>query len=277
MPVDNSITSTTTRKFICPYIASMDASGDAMYSYVQQESVTITGIHYNFEATLSPADTADLLNAFTVSGNGPADGFSVVLSDTSKLERVLTKYIASATETASPAAGAMVGSTLNAQLVEDLKNGLKAAINGAGAYAGAGVNGDGLINTVENLDVTNVVVSVNAAGGAKNMAEGLVAVPERCELIYTQIPAEGLNLYMDSSENQTTSALPLQGGDVLVLVWDVDVLDVTPNKKQVDVANGLGTAVAGAYTSTLHYNEPSKRCAFALTMAGSGKIAGLNK
>jgi hypothetical protein len=80
---------------------------------------------------------------------------------------------------------------------------------------------------------------------------------------------------MDASENQVTSALPLQGGDVLVFVWDVNLGDVTPNKSQVDVTGAIGTPVAGGYTSNLHYNEPSKRCAFALTMAGSGKIANL--
>lgn len=279
-------------KFICPFVAAMDASGAANFSYVQQETVMIAGIDYNFAATLDAPDTKSLLEAFLVSGNGPDNGFSVTLSGSANLQTVLAKYINSAVETASPAAGAAVGRTLNAQLVEDLKNGLKAAINGAGAYAGANTDpSDNLINTVENLDVTGVEVTVNAAGGAAAMAAGLTDATHgqnRCELIYTQIPPANLNVYMDSSENQVTSALPLQGGDVLVFVWDVDVDDVVPTKAQVDVtgANGAQAAsgaqsqttvsnVAGAYTSALHYNEPSKRCAFALTMAGSGKIAGL--
>lgn len=287
--------STGLNKFICPFVAAMDASGAANFSYVQQETVTIAGIDYNFAATLDAPDTKSLLEAFLVSGNGPDNGFSVTLSGSANLQTVLAKYINSAVETASPAAGAEVGRTLNAQLVEDLKNGLKAAIMGnpgAGAYAGANTDpSDNLINTVENLDVTGVAVTVDAAGGAANMAAGLTDATHgqnRCELIYTQIPPANLNVYMDSSENQVTSALPLQGGDVLVFVWDVDLSDVVPTKAQVDMtgANGAQAAsgaqsqttvsnVAGAYTSALHYNEPSKRCAFALTMAGSGKIADL--
>jgi len=290
-----SSVSTALNKFICPFVAAMGATGSANYAYVQQEKVTIAGIDYNFAATLSAADTKKLLEAFTVSGNGPANGFNVTLSGSGDLQAVLAAYIASALETSSPAAGAVAGRTLNAQLVADLANGLKAAINGAGAYASAPNDGtgpafgaappnsiDGLINTVENLDVTNVSVTVDALGGALAMATGLTDA--RCDLIYEQIPATGLNLYMDASENQVTSALPLAGGDVLVFVWDVDLQDVVPVKSQLQVPAGQtpGTApvsvadIAGNYTSGLHYNEPAKRCAFALTMAGgSGKITGL--
>jgi hypothetical protein len=273
-------------KYICPFIAAMGATGAAAYQYVQQETVSIAGIDYNFAATLDAADTKSLLEAFTVSGNGPSSGaglnFSVVLSGSVALQTVLAKYIGSALETASPAAGAALSRTLKAQLIEDLKNGLKAAIMGnpgAGAYAGANsAPADNLINTVENLDVTGVDVTVDAAGGAAAMAAGLTDATDgqdRCEVIYTQILPAALNVYMDASENQVTSALPLQGGDVLVFVWDVDLSDVVPAKTQMDVTGAQGTAVAGAYTSNLHYNEPSKRCAFALTMNGSGKIEGL--
>ncbi len=59
---------TASAKFIAPFCAGMAASGSADYVYVQQETVTIGGINYEFDMTLSSQQTVDLLNSFTRSG-----------------------------------------------------------------------------------------------------------------------------------------------------------------------------------------------------------------
>jgi len=261
-----STASTAAAKFVAPYVASMDASGAADFVYIQQETVSITGIDYEFDVTLSSANTKKLLEAFTVSGKGVDASFNVTLSSSADFREVLMAVINGAQE----ASNAGTNKTATTQLEADLHAGLVAAIGT-----------DSLINTVENIDVTGVDVTIDSSGGSANMADNLS--DERCRLIYTQIPAAALNLYMDGSENQTTSALPLKGGDVLTFVFDVNVSDVVPNKSQTDVNTGAnpqgvtsGTS-AGNYTSNLHYDLASKRIAFNLTMHGTAGavIAGL--
>jgi hypothetical protein len=260
--MSSSIATTASNRFIAPYVASMDADGSANFVYVQQETVSITGIDYQFDVTLDEALTKKLLEAFTVSGHGVDDDANVTLEAPQDLQDVLKEVINGASFEAKRAVGADdIGVT--EQLRRDLWAGLYAAIGA-----------DNLVNTVENLDVTDVSVIVDSSGGAADMASEMT--DDRATVIYTQIPAAGLNVYMDaSSEEQDTSALPLSGGDVLTFVFDIDLSNVVPSKSQVDITGTEGTAVEGKYTSGLHFNLASKRCAFNLTMAGTGKISGL--
>jgi hypothetical protein len=259
--------STTSTRFIAPYVASMDASGAADYEYIQQETVSISGIDYEFDVTLDASGAAKLLNAFTVSGKGTDSNFNVVLSNSADFQAVLASVINGADE----ASNATTSKTATTQLEADLEAGLLAAINV-----------DDLINTVQDVGFTNVDVTIASAAGAADMASNLTN--ERCRLIYTQIPwGSRNNKYMDADENQTTSALPLLAGDVLTFVFDVDLSDVEPAKSQDDVNTSADPAgvtsgtSAGNYTSGLHYNLASKRIAFNIAMPGASgeELAGL--
>lgn len=249
--------STTGTRFIAPYVASMDASGAADYQYIQQETVSISGIDYEFDVTLDASGAAKLLNSFTVSGKGTDASFNVVLSNSADFQAVLASVINGADEASK------AGKTATTQLEADLLAGLLQAINV-----------DDLINTVQDVGFTNVDVTIASAAGAADMASNLTN--ERCRLIYTQIPWGSRDgKYMDASENQTTSALPLLGGDVLTFVFDVNLSDVVPAKSQEDVNTSADPAdvtsgqAAGNYTSGLHYDLASKRIAFNIAMPGS--------
>jgi hypothetical protein len=247
--------STGAAKFVVPYVASMDASGAADYVFVQQETVAIAGIDYEFDAILTVERAAALCNAFTVSGKGVDESLNVVLSDAAGLQAVLTSVINGANE----AENASSSKTATTQLEYDLHQGLLAAINS-----------DNLLNTVQDVDFINVDVTIDSSGGAADMTDNLS--DERCRLIYTQIPF-GLR-YQDASENSEISALPLLGGDVITFVFDVDLSDVVPAKSQVDIntsADPAGVTTgqeAGNYISGIHFNLASKRIAFNIAMPG---------
>jgi hypothetical protein len=260
--MSTSSATTAAKRFIAPFVAAMDASGAAAFDYVQQETVSIAGIQYEFDRTIFESGAAILLNCFTVSGNGPSgEGFQVTVTDPVVLHGYLKAFINGDGGSASVSSLNANNKTPTQQFIANLHAGLTAAISN-----------DDLINTVENLDVTDVDVTLDASGGASNMIDGLTAA--RCNLIYTQIPKETLNLYMDGSENQVTSALPLQKGDVLTFVYDVHLSDVVPVKSYLNtgadataLADPLsGTAVSEKYTSSLHYELPSTRIAINVRM-----------
>lgn len=261
-----SSVSTSASRFIAPYVATMDASGAADYVYVQQENISIAGIDYEFDVTLSTnAMAIKLLDSFTVSGNGVNGNLNVSLTNITDFQEVLRAVINGAEEASRN------NKTATTQLETDLHAGLYAAISG-----------DELINSVQNLDVTGVEVTIDASGGASDMAGNMN--DERCRLIYTQIPfGSRVGKYYDASENQTTSALPLLAGDILSFVFDVDVSDVVPVKTQTDIntsadPNAVTSGqVNGNFTSSLHYNLASKRIVFNITMPGTAgeEIEGL--
>jgi hypothetical protein len=274
MPVADKISSAS--NYVCPFIADMDASGEANIAYVQQHIVSITNIDYEFDATLSAENTAKLLNAFTVSGTGPdstgnlgagdASGsqFNVTLSSASHLQDVLQAVINGAEADVATNGD----KTATSQLKDDLVTALKAVFNS-----------DDLINTVENYN--GISVTIASAEGAAAMASGLD--DDFCKLLYSQIPKTQLNVYMDTSENQLTDALPLQGGDVISFVFDVALGAVTPTVQRSAVGatapaagetDATVTESAGDYNgTTLYWAGQSKRIAFNLTMEGSGALA----
>lgn len=266
--------STSASRMIAPYVADMDASGAATFDIVQQESYQIDGVDYEFDATLSDAKSVQLLDCFTVTGKGPSNAnpadpnFNVELTDPAALQALLMSVINGEDEASSG------GNTATSRLVVDLHTGLIAAIAG-----------DNLINTAENVDVSDVSVTIDSSGGAANMAAGLTE--NRCKLIYTQVPKETLNLYMDASENATTSALLLKSGDKLTFVFDIHLSDVVPVKAWVDVTTNPGVQdapsdvntaapqadaapVAENYTSSLHYDLATKRVAFNVQLSSGG-------
>ena len=255
---------TASARFIAPYVATMNATGAADYVYIQQETVSIAGIDYEFDITLGSGQAKLLLEAFTASGKGVDASFNVTLSNSAHFQQVLVGIIGAAVRSSNSKTAAQ-------QLGSDLHNGLLAAIKG-----------DSLINSVENVDFTNVSVTLDASGGAADMATNMN--DERCRLIYTQIPwGSRVGKYQDASENPTTSALPLLAGDILTFVFDVNVSDVVPNKSQTDINTAADPAAvttgteAGKYTSSLHYDLASKRLAFNATMPGTAgdELAGL--
>jgi hypothetical protein len=257
--------------FVCPFIAAMGASGEAVFSYQQQETVAIAGIHYTFGATLNDAESVKLLNAFKVDGKGHA--LAVTLHTPDNLKEVLAAAIARANDGEEDAEEKLAG---------DLYDGLLAAIGS-----------DELVNTVEHVDISGVVVHIDASGGADDMASNLNE--PRCNVIYTQIPGARLSqsAYMDvSGEEKLTTALPLNKGDTLTFVFDVQVNEVEPTKSTTiatglnqgndTTADGAVSNVPGQYTSGLSFTMPSKRIAFNLKFTnGSGPFtvggsAGLN-
>jgi len=278
---------TNVDRMIVPYIGEMNADGSANYQYVQQETYQIAGVDYEFDVTLDVATSEKLLKCFDVSGKGIDGGFDVALVNQADAADVLADVInggGGVTAAARVAAGAAKRAADNkdatAQLVDDLHAGLVAAIAG-----------DGLNNSVENLNVTEVVVSMQSAAGAADMASHLAGNNNYCKLLYTQIPPATLALYMDASgtptaENSNTRALPLKKGDKLTFVWDVDLSNVVPNKTQVDITfagantpiapNTGGVAVApnvetlAGYSSALHYDLQRKRIAFNVQLSSGG-------
>jgi hypothetical protein len=251
-----SSATTAIKRFIAPYVASMDASGAASHVYVQQETVNIAGIDYEFTSALGEAASIQLLNAFTRTGKAVDGNLNVTLSDSNAFQSVLRSVINGANQATNG------GQNATSQLVIDLHNGLLEAIKG-----------DALINTVQNVDFTDVSVTIDASSGTIDMATNMT--DERCTLIYNQIPWGGrVGVYQDSSENAITSALPLVGGDVLTFVFDVDLSDVVPAKSQVDITTSadpddvITGQVAGKYTSSLHYNLATKRIAFNIRING---------
>ena len=256
-------------RVIVPTIGAFDASGSATFKYLQQETVTIANIDREFDTPLSEDETKKILEAFTVAGKGPSAGagqFNVTLTDALGLEQVLVTAIGSATDTDGNTADVALGNDITGSLVSQIQS-------------------DGLINTVEDAALSAITLALDASGGAIDLAGQLDV--SACERIYLQIPATTLSLYMDASENQTTSALPLAVGDKLTFVFDIWVSTVAVTAQQVvitgDISGGTingntdinSGIVTGEYTSTITASSlPTKRYAFNLTMTQTGKNPG---
>jgi len=258
---------TTGTRFIAPFVAAMSASGSAAFETVRQESVKIENIKYEFDYQLDDAAARSVLQSFEVSGKGPNSSipFKVSLVNSSALGETLVTAITSATSATSK--------TVKTQLEADLNAGLKALIGS-----------DGLINTLENDDLSGTSVTINARNGASNMVQGLTDA--RCNLIYTQIPDATLDGYDDASENQVTSALPLNKGDELTFVFNVSLSAVTASSTITNTGVGASATaqdgaivsnVSGAYSATaLVFTVPAARIAINLKLhTGGGVFADL--
>jgi azurin len=205
-------------------IAEMDASGQAALTTLQKVTVSVS---YDdlYEHTLSFQDSAKLCKAFTISGaveNGVTvggDNFAATLSNATDFEAVLASNmeVALCKEYSSnddiSGSDALVG--LNLTLKQTLYNGMLNKFKRVFA--------DSLPNLLESdWSLSN---QVDYAGGAANMRELIVAA--EAEIIAQQIPESNYALYMDGSENATTTALPLKHGDSIVFVFHVNEAGVS--------------------------------------------------
>lgn len=241
---------TTSTKFVVPIIADMDASGAATLGVIQQETVAITGIHYEYDVSLNEVDSAKLLNAFKVHGRGPtaadADGgFYVELLNSTDLKALL--------------AAGIDGSNAAA----DLRAFAKASIESA-------INSDNLINTVEDATINVTSFTVDASGAAVDMDSKLKAEQDATNTIYTQIPSSTLNLYMDADEGATTDALPMKPRDTLTFVFDCTPT-VTVSKTLTQDSSVYGDPVTGAYAPALNAAVENRRLAFNFIVNAPGK------
>lgn len=276
-------------------ITTLTAVGDASHNYVQQDTVSIAGIHYQFDISLNLAQSCDLLNCFDVSGNGPNDGFAVQLAAVARTgvsgQAALAAIIADALDgqAATGAAGSWAnvakgGSTVGdsdstvTMLEKDLWQGLVDVIRS-----------DGLINTVEDVLLrTEVDVTIGAAAAAAACAAELAGSQAHRNILFTQLPNSNFMLYSDASENTTTGALPMKDGDVLTFVFDCDMDNVTPTSQakvpKAGAASGAAAAADGpasqaaatpaGYAGSVSFNLGKKRLALNLQVRNPAGVAG---
>jgi hypothetical protein len=305
--------STTSSMFVCPNIASMDASGNATYNTTstQQQAVSIAGIDQVFACeTADDAQSAKLLNCFTVSGYGSGAGvdasnneLSVVVDAKADFQEVLIDAIERAIAESNSAEDAAAGvSSTNAN--DFMTDGLKADLDALllRLYApqttrtGVAVTnpGDEMANTVKGLlRWDSVSVVLDSSGGAANMWDDLAAVPADVRSIYLQIPEATQALYLDANDNPNTAALPMQKGDTLTFVFNVSSNAVAfhdAGNAETDEAALNPTPDAGVSQSQvpesgyvrdanqlhLSYTGPARRLAFKIKIKGeSGPVSGL--
>ena len=268
--------------YVAPFVAALDTSGAAVLTAVQlnQLKVTVAAIQRTFKVTLDAAQTAALLNSFTVSKNGA--NLKVELNKAA-FKAVLDAVIDNAQDEAAAAIPADTANGSKGRLAkpagtveEWLTHGLKNTLV------------DYILRTLKvSAEVASAPVSVNAGSAAsQSMADGLAPVgadnSDVLEAIYLQIMQPTLELYKEDNI-PTTNALPLKGGDKLVFVFDTAPLTVSTSVTQSqsnasNAASGAGASqelVANKYAQdaagTIVMTD-TYRVAFEVTMAGEGAI-----
>jgi len=298
-----STAETANNYYVCPFLAEMEMAIDAAATTVAlaKEKVNIGGIDQMFATQLDAANSAKLLNSFTVSGGkqnpsgiDATGGYTdpsgntlfVELSNVADFKDVIEAAIVAAANSA--ATPLHVADWLNSQLTESLT---------ANILKTLGVN----IRVSSSVTVDETVASANLAAGLTAAADLGEA---RCETMYLQIKQATLDLYRDASGNPSTAALPLAAGDKLVFVFDVAApteYDVTNKSEEVINSDGADTTAletggsgvvgsdpaptitkesgAGPYnwdSISVKYNGPVQRVSFEIQMAGaSGVLADL--
>jgi len=219
-------------------VAHIDASGEAALVTLQEVNVSVA---YDdlYEQALSAADSTKLANAFAVSGNGAS--FTVSISSASDFEDVLARNMALAICTeynsnkdiSGSDAGVGVGLNLKDTIYNGMLNQFKQVFT------------DSLPNLLESdWALSN---SVGYAAGAADMESKLNA--QECEILAQQLPESNYVLYMDASENTTTTALPLKDGDSIIFVFDVAESAVARVNTKTPGANPDTGATAAANAS----------------------------
>jgi hypothetical protein len=273
----SSVTSSA-NYYVAPYVAALDTSGTAVLSAVQlnQLAVTIANIQRTFKITLTNMQTAAFLNAFTVSKNGA--NLTVALDETAFVA-VFDDIIEGALDDAAEAVAAQPANGLKGRLAKPaskvadwLSHGLKNTLV------------DYILRTLKvSAEVSAAPVTVNADSAAStDMYDGLAASSDVLEAIYLQISQPTLELYRENNI-PTTNALPLQGGDKMVFVFDTAPLTVTTTVQQSQTnASGATVGAGGEATSAPIPNKYAQaangtivmtdtyRVAFEVTMFGSG-------
>jgi len=253
-------------------VGAMDASGEAALNTLQQVNVSVA---YDdlYEQALSHTDSTTLANAFTISGSGAT--FSAILDASGDFKDVLTRNMASAICTAqskfvdpsgSDASNNSVGHNLKDAIYNGMVNRFKRIFT------------DSIPNLLESdWSLSN---TVGYADGAADMAGKLDAA--ECEILAQQLPESNYALYMDSSEDTVTSALPLKGGDSIIFVFQVDeaaVARVVTKTAGSNLDTGA-TATAGGSASpygssaVVNYSIASRKVAFKFTVRSISGLAG---
>jgi hypothetical protein len=248
-------------------LGAMDASGQASLNTLQQVTVSVA---YDdlYEQVLSTADSTLLANSFTISGEG--DEFAATLSNSANFQDVLARNMASAICTAetknidpegTDASNNSVGQNLKDAIYNGMLNNFKR------------VFADSIPNLLESdWALSN---TVGYAGGAADMAGKLVAA--ECEILAQQLPESNYELYMDASENPTTTALPLKHGDSIIFVFQVSqsavsrIVTKTPGSNVDTGASAVAGGTASPYGSSavVSYSSNSRKVAFKFTVAKS--------
>jgi len=265
---------------LASYVGTMKADASADVFALHQETVTIAGVQFFYDVSLTVSETFQLLNAFGVTGWGDTKdaSFNVSVVNVSDLALVLESAInkaASATDKndASVAAPGATG-TMNEDLNNEVYKQLMLTIQN-----------DGLINSVEN-QYADTWYRVDASSGAWNTAHhynGAGAQADR-DLLFLQIPSDTLNRYMDASEEPLSNALLLAPGDKITFVWDVEtninakvvnVRDSDTNARTPAAGQGSNTTAATGYTApgTLVNLKPAKvRVAVTMTLTDASTV-----
>jgi hypothetical protein len=300
-------------QYICPVIAAMDASGSASFSTttVQEKTVSIAGIDAVFTYTCADdEESAKVLNAFTCTGYSQGDAsnndLSVLMATdgtrADDFKALLMKAINEATSAASTENPLTVvnNPTAQAYLLDGLKDDLAVLIGrlfNPQVTTTSVVLSDGGFssNTIKGLlNFSDEQLALDASGGAADMWASMDASGSEHPLtIYTQIPRLTSNLYIDASDNMTTSALPMQKGDSLVFVFDVTSSAVSftdlGNTASIELGsdgagdvsvNPAAPGAAGRYEENLSvaYTPNARRLAFEVKLSGSsGVVAGVKE
>jgi len=254
-------------------VAEMDASGSASLVTLQQVTVSV-GYDDLYEQTLSVGDSTALANAFTVEGNGSS--FTVSITDPSEFERVLRVNMATAlcTEYNSnddiSGGDAPTGQGLN----------LKDTLYGSIVNQFKQVFTDSLPNLLQSNWVVQNEVGYDV--GAQNMRILLDA--KECEILAQQLPESNYELYMDTSENTVTDALPLKAGDSVIFVFHVtekaeaimskdDGLNADTGATAVPAGAG-GASPYGTLQQSVTYTTNDRTVAFKFTVQNAAEDGG---
>jgi hypothetical protein len=213
--------------FVAPFYADMDVSGATSLTVAKQQKVTMS-YDLSFNAELSEADSAQLVNSFVLrqdgSGNMIAD-----ISNNAAFVRVLRRVIMDASNNDLKCLDRVIYDSISTDL--------------------SGVYGDAIANDLESF--FGVSVHVDASGGATNLWSDMQVDGSYPTTIAVQIPNDNYLAYCDTSENIHTNALPLVSGDKLVFLFSVittTVVGVTTQLDPVSLADHYGASLGSNVT-----------------------------
>lgn len=259
---------TTAGAIVCPFIAKFDADSRLNVTSSTTASVTIN----NIDETINAA-AADLASAFDCSGWG----INKLLEEDQQLIGSLVVSLASS--------GSALKSILSAALTAGgLETYLEAQYDAAFQAAfptfvkeisgndvlGVGVSNVSVPGAKKAGDATAVVdansnatlsastvlqtstmssysfnVDISGGEGAEKMYEGLTAA--RLNTLFMQLPYARIQEHVDASGNPTNSKLPLNTGDSITFVFDINVTASTdPNTSNANDATPSGAAATDA-------------------------------
>ena len=184
-------------RIVCPFIASMDNNAAITFDVnaLARETVSISAIEREFDVTLSDSDAASFLNCFKVDGSG--NNLNVTLDNATALKAAMEAAFNAAVDGDSKNVEGWLQNNLSETLTTHI-----------------------LYTLGVSVDVSSASVTVDKTAASASLENGLTRAV--CDTMYLQIPQTTLDLYKDDNDQQTTRALPLQKGDILTFVYDVN-------------------------------------------------------